>query len=230
MEKEIKTRKAKVVTIKRKHLNPRLQEIIGTRFSGITSTTVIGDRRLRALNEVGLTMNTVALAGSLPKASNREMIPYTSAGIAIGASARTLIAKLIQKRHRQLVKEMKNVGLLQTKFEGSYPRDWINPAIVAKTHPVFYVKANGDLVFLKPTRTEFMRYQFQKKFLGKIGLNPWRWRAYIKKPKAPKKVWDIAKAKAIQLAETLRQPEPAFGFVRAETRSKTARKNYRRRR
>jgi len=78
------------------------------------------------------------------------------------------------------------------------------------------VNWKGDLIFPKMTRIEYARYVFQKKWPGKLGLNPWRWRAYIEAPKAPKKVREWAAEKAAEWARALR-PKPAFGLAKART-------------
>jgi len=141
------------------------------------------------------------------------------AGLGSAAAAgRAVIAKTIQSKHKDLVKAMKESGILQTKFEGNYPRDWINPTIVANTHPVFFVNWKGDLIFPKMTRTEYARYVFQQKWPGKLGLNLWRWRAYLEPPKAPKTVREWAAEKAAQWAAVLKpRPVPAFGLAKART-------------
>lgn len=104
---------------------------------------------------------------------------------------------------------MKKFGILQTKFEEIYPQGWINPTIVANTHPVFHVKGNGDLVFHRPTRVEYARMKFQEKLPGRLGFQPWRWRAYLQKPEAPEPVKAWAASKVREWAQTLR-PVPAL--------------------
>lgn len=116
---------------------------------------------------------------------------------------------------------MKKFGILKPSFENNYPKDWINPTIVEKTHPVFHVKANGDLVFHRPTRIEYARMMFQKRFPGKLGLQPWRWRAYLKKPEAPEKIRDWAKRQADKWAKKyMPKPVPAPAPVTGRTRVK----------
>jgi hypothetical protein len=149
------------------------------------------------------------------KKNSADSVPTgfsVAAGLSLGA--RTAVAKAIQKRHHELVEKMKHVEMLQRPFEAGYPKGWISANSAAKTHPVFYVKRNGDLVFLKPTRAEYYRYAFQKSFSGKIGLNPWRWRAYIRKPEAPEPVNALAQKWAKNLAKSLApKRKPAFGIA-----------------
>lgn len=101
----------------------------------------------------------------------------------------------IRKYNSELHSLMKVYGILQPKFEGFYPKRWIDPVEVAKTHPACYVAKNGDLVFRKPTRMEYYRYLYQKKLPGKAGFHTWRWRIYLRPPEAPEKVREWAKAK-----------------------------------
>ncbi len=228
------------ITIKFSHLNQKLREIIGTSNPKDIATefatghfgTLRANRRLRAWSEAFTLINAFNLVqwstiGSHGSAS-RQFQGIAATGTALSVLSRTMAARAVQKKHRELAAAMKEFGIMQTKFEGDYPRDWINPTIVAKTHPTFYVKANGDVVFPSQTRIEYARYVFQKKFPGKIGLNPWRWRAYLEKPKAPAKVADIVSAKIGEWL-ALAKRRPAFGIVSTSLHA-TARKAPARRR
>jgi hypothetical protein len=94
-------------------------------------------------------------------------------------------------------------GLLDTKVEHLYPKDWIKPTEVAKTHPIFYIDLNGNLVILQNSRLEYYRYAYQKSFPGKFGLQPWLWRSYFEPPQAPESVkqWTRNKLRLITLKE-----------------------------
>ncbi len=190
------------VTVKFEHLHPRVQELIksadttGSReyfknisrmLNGKPMTPSIRMHRInRSIADYGLVVN------SLASVSTMLMAP----SIAVGAAARSLVANSVQKKHEELKEYMNKFGILQTQHEHNYPFSWFNPTIVAKTHPVFYVKGNGDVVFRRSTRTEYLRYLAQKKKLvSGLGLNPWRWRAYLAPPTAPEKVKVWAKAK-----------------------------------
>ena len=212
------------VTVEFEHLNPALQGIIG-RESGLSSTlgghnNIKSRRFMRATSEatgLNLLLGLVGLSALphkvLSSTEGRNMMGLTSGGLILASSLRLLLAKTIQRKHKQLIKSMKRFGILQPCFEGNYPGDWINPAIVANSHPVFYVNAKGDMVFLRSNRWEYARYVFQKSFAGKIGLNLWRWRGYLEPPKAPQPVREWAKEKALEWAGALKRVpkrRPAF--------------------
>lgn len=230
----------KSITIEFSHLNPILREIIGTsspkdiatEFLGGNSRTIKASRRWRAFSETFTLINALNLVSWSTAGSqhgfSREAQAASAAGMAISAIGRTVMAKAIQRKHGELATAMKEFGIMQTRFEGNYPKGWINPAIVANTHPSFYVKANGDLVFPSQTRIEYARYVFQKKFPGKMGLNPWRWRAYLEKPEAPAKVKDIVNAKIGEWIAATRR-KPAFGMAMAGSRAAMGKTALRRR-
>jgi len=217
------------VTVEFGHLNPALQAIIGkSAFDDFCLT--LDKKKLKALRfnrglgELSLLAGIGFLSGCPgPKLPSDNLHGVTAA--LAGSSLRTWAAKLVQKRYIGLIKSMNQSGILQTKFEGNYPRDWINPTIIANSHPVFYVNAKGDMVFLRNNRWEYARYVFQKSFAGKIGLNLWRWRGYLEPPKAPQPVREWAKEKALEWAGALvPKRKPAFGMVRAATAARVRRK------
>ena len=51
---------------------------------------------------------------------------------------------------------------------------------VTITYPVVRVERNCDLTFKKPTMRERLQYHAQKSPVGVLGLNPWRWRIYLR--------------------------------------------------
>lgn len=222
----------RLVLIKFNHLNPALQGIIGRKGMGFkewnSSLAIRAQRQGKTVFE-GIPLTAlISIGASLGWGMGGAAI---IGGLPILVPARAAIAESIQDRHEDLVNAMKKFGILQTKFEGNYPRDWINPTTVANTHPIVYVKGNGDLVFLRATRAEYARYVFQKSFARKLGLNPWRWRAYLEPPTAPKSVREWAKEHAAKWAEavTLPRRKPAFGTVKAASAYAVRRKEHRRR-
>lgn len=117
----------------------------------------------------------------------------------------------IQRLHEKIKARMAEFGVLQTEHEGRYPLGWINPVFIAKTHPVFHVEPNGDLVFHRDTRQEYLRWKVQNKFKTSAG---WWWREYLRPPKAPQPVkeWADAKMKAFgaKIEKLKPKPRPAL--------------------
>ena len=115
--------------------------------------------------------------------------PFTGifTGNAVLAGAfRTVAAHEIQEKHREITHAMKKFGTLKAgASEKKFPPDWINPVIVSETHPIFSVQRNGDIIFRRVTRGEFWQIKKQEKWIGKLGVNPWRWRGTLRKPLAP---------------------------------------------
>lgn len=183
----------KKVVVKFTHLNPSLQETIGKRFFDLgvftlESPSIRDSRTFRLFSEVAIAANIgrLGVARPLPPA---QMALFSSLLIA----GRTLFAVVIQAKHQELVEQMNENGILATEHEKHYPPDWIKPAEVARTHPIFFVAMNGDLVFLKENRRERARWEFQRTWMGKGGFNLWRWRAYLRPPKAPEPVKETLK-------------------------------------
>ena len=232
-EKKEKPLKKESLIIKFEHLNPALQQIIGKiRFKRPSGESPIKNiRNLRAMYEGLSLIVLLALADNIRR---KEPVPIRlQVSVLASIGGRTAIAKWIQLEHTTLVKTMKDFGILKPgRIESKYPEGWLNPSIVAKTHPVFYVKGNGDLIFPRMTRTEYARYVFQKRFPGKLGLNPWRWRAYLEPPEKPEKVSDLVNAKIKEWLAVARRPrlKPAFGIVTATKKAQTRRKKHTRRR
>src|SRR3989338_8813181 len=75
-----------------------------------------------------------------------------TASLAGAANLRAGAARTIQWAHERVIKTMNHFGLLDTKFEGHYPRDWMNPGIVAKYHPIFFVDQKGNIHFLRQNK------------------------------------------------------------------------------
>ena len=235
-EKEKPLEKESLI-IKYEHLNPRLQQMIGGKVNiedispFIKSRSIRTSRRWRASVE-GETLATLLFVYHGIKQKDVSLIKEAKIGSVLGITARTIFAKIIQRKHNDLVKEMKNGGIIQPgRIESKYPEGWLNPSVVAKTHPVFYVKRNGDLIFPRMTRTEYARYVFQKRLPGKLGLNPWRWRAYLKPPERPEKVTAFVNAKIKEwLAIARRQRlKPALGIVTTTKKVQPRRKKHTRR-
>lgn len=92
--------------------------------------------------------------------------------------------KIIQEHHRDFIDAMYKYGVLNTANEGNYPSDWMNPATIMRTHPIFFLTPRG-ITFVRESKAEHMRYRVQKNIIGKAGLHPWFWRAYLRPPEAP---------------------------------------------
>ena len=214
----------KAVIVKFADLNPKLRETIKSDLGFLTSYFVPFEprgrgirelRQLRGITEIGVLVN----AGSLTsKTLRNNQTVLSEVVLPLALYARQITVSTIQKKHNELVELMNKHGLLNTTAEGNYPRDWMNPSIIAKTHPIFYVKANGDLVFIKEGnnvsfRIEYARYLYQKAWAGKLGLNPWRWRTFLRPPKAPEKVRNWAKLQVQNLVLGLKSLKPAPQLV-----------------
>lgn len=175
--------KRKKVVVKFKHLNPVLREIIGEHFLSSLEGGYFSLRKNRSARFLYDFMAADSVANRILKRpefwgeGTEKYIGPTAFG------ARTVFAKDIQAQHQKLVEEMNRHGILLTSHEGNYPRDWMRTAEVARTHPIFYVAMNGDMVFLKENWKERLRWKYQNG-PGKLGLNLWRWRAYLRPPKA----------------------------------------------
>ncbi|MDD5163730.1 MAG: hypothetical protein PHD95_06005 [Candidatus ainarchaeum sp.] len=203
--------KKNAVRIKFKDLNPVIQEAIG-------SLRTI--RVSRGLVEVtGLEMLGYGIYAALSK-------KYAWAGgfgshALVGGLLRTKFAQAIQETHIAIAETAKTFGLLQTQNEKAYPPDWINPAVVAETHPIFSVTRNGDIIFRRVTPLEFKLLKAQEGWRGKAGLNVsldprkllWRWRGTLRKPKAPEVECRKVSERLRQLLERMkpvRVPKPAL--------------------
>ncbi|MBI5224996.1 hypothetical protein HY989_03930 [Candidatus Micrarchaeota archaeon] len=134
--------------------------------------------------------------------SSKDPIYLAPAGIAI--MGRELALKWYKESLSEIIQHIKQTGLLKPEFEKEYPKGWINPTNIAKTHPAFFVNNSGNLVFLKNSRQEYYRYKYQKK----IGRSVWRWRAYVEPPLAPEKVKDWAKLKLQKTMEKIKGLKP----------------------
>ncbi len=191
------------VRIPFEHLSPAAQGIIGgNNYSTIKKSRFM--QRLTGLSAPPAFLFGLAVAGPLLE---RNLSILDIAGATIGAVVPSVyynikFAKKVQQAHEKLKRVINKHGVLHTPFEGRYPFNWISPTQVAKTHPIFYVTGKGDVVFKKNTRLEYMRYLDQKRWYGKKGLTPWRWRVYLEPPKAPEKVRTAVLAKLkLALAE-----------------------------
>jgi hypothetical protein len=126
----------------------------------------------------------------------------------------------LQKLHESLNKTLRDGGLFNPTVEGNYPKGWINPEVVSATHPVFFVKGNGDIVFIPKNKAiEYYRMLFQEKIPGKLGLTAWRWRSYLEKPTRRVKVKESMMEKIKQRIKTI-VPRPARQIVNFARRNK----------
>lgn len=165
-------------------------------------------RTLRAAYDFGI---AGLVAGTIAHTINGTANPISTGvntgGFFLAAVIRTGLAHQIQEKHEKLKEQMNKYGILQTQHEHNYPFSWFNPTKVAETHPVFYVKGNGDIVFKKNSRPEYLRYLAQqKKVISVPGIQPWRWRAYLEPPTAPAKVREWARAKLRAAFRPAQQP------------------------
>lgn len=123
---------------------------------------------------------------------------------------------------------MKKDGILRGgEPESHYPQGWINPTIVAETHPIFSVQRNGDVIFRRVTPNEFRFLKMQEKWFGKAGFNVWRWRGTLRRPEAPEKEnVKVSKRIAERLARLVLRParKPAMGLVGARVRLRRLRR------
>jgi len=223
-----KKKQSSDVVIKFEHLNPRVQKLIWDyeplKIQEIlainpSKKTIKGARRLRGFLESTTSLSALILAGTQVGAYKLQS-PASSTmfkiAITTGVLGRGITAHNIKKLHTKLVDSIKKNGLLQTRFEGHYPEDWINPVIVSKTHPSFHVKGNGDIVFHKTTRTEYFRIKFQERFK----VAGWRWRVCLAPPVAPQTVRAWTKQKLAEIARNLPRVKPARKPVPAPAFSK----------
>lgn len=165
---ELKTHDTRV-EIPFEDLNGRIQQKI---------IFLVRYRSHRALSEL---FGSLAVSTSLP---HIPKVALTVGGYYTGL--RAVFANQIQKMHQEIVNDFNRYGVLDTANEGNYPRDWMNPSIVGKTHPTFFVKGNGNIVFMKESKKEYWRYKVQqKKLIQLLGANPWRWRGILRPPTAP---------------------------------------------
>lgn len=208
----------KEITIPFADLNPHVQQVI---------EEINLHRSERATGEF---LMGIALA-----AYSKGLAAVLSGGLfGVGFGRRGWNVGLVQKKHAEIREKEK---LLRSDRENTYPRDWIHINEITKTHPIFYVKGNRDLVLVKNSRMEYFRYRVQHEYLkgtiGLFGLNPWRWRGYLQPPTAPVSVkkWANDKLKKMMKAynekreqkrreREERRPAPQPGFTSMRTRAR----------
>jgi len=197
------------VRIPWRHLSPAIQEVIG--HPPITpSATKGGIRPMRwhRTQSYGLAAGSLLFTLSRIPLGGIPIEAFYAAAPAMVAGGKTM-GWLVRRAHRRLHHTMNTYGILQAKYEERYPKKWLNPYVVAKTHPACYVARNGDLVFRKPTRMEYYRYLWQKKLPGKAGMHTWRWRVFLKPPEVPEPAREWARAKLRKALAGARRPVPA---------------------
>lgn len=198
----------KEVVVPFNDLNPEIQGVI---------ETINGLRHHRTMTgDINITM-AGAFAIYQYLRGNPEFNLYNLGWAMFGAHMRTPVVRDIQKEHDQ----MKERPLIHSSAENKYPRDWIHASEIRRTHPIFYVRGNGDLVLVQPSRMEYFRYLFQHEWakgkLGKNGVNMWRWRGYLEPPKAPESVKKWAREKLKKMMERMKpvaRPVPRPAMVR----------------
>ncbi|MEK6843713.1 MAG: hypothetical protein AABY04_04440 [Candidatus Micrarchaeota archaeon] len=199
--------KPKEVIVKLEHLNPNVRKIILEPDVGILSS-----RKKKFISGI--------IAYSIPALGLLDAMPRPLGAVMVGPlMIRGNYIYYYKKKHREIIDSINKFGLLETKPEEAYREGWTSPSIVSKTHPIFYVKKNGDLVFLPENRQEYYRFKVQNRNFLNHSIANWRWRAYLRPPLAPEKVRDWAKAKlqaALEKAkEFVPQPIPRPVPVRA---------------
>ncbi|MFH1225045.1 MAG: hypothetical protein V1676_04540 [Candidatus Diapherotrites archaeon] len=229
-------RRNATVRIKFEHLNPNLQILIknSNKIPQGWEVDKLGVNTLRGWRKTteGI-LAGVALWDLHDYVSKKPPSPMASATAYVAeAYVRQAVVNAIHEKHVALADVMQKCGILATESEGNYPRDWSNPAIVKETHPIFSVQHNGDLVFRKNSRREYLQYCIQKKWPGKFGLNPWNWRVYLKPPTAPEKIRVLAVNKLREMAAKMppiRAPFPVPVPVRAKCLSPAGKRKFYRR-
>lgn len=193
------------ITIRVEHLHPDLQKIIS---DGLGAVLEGKDPGIRVQRRTRAAYDFNAFGGAVAGIVGKGYPRLGGVGLfAATAYLRTVAAIGIQIKHEELTEEMHKRPVIQTKFEGDYPEDWVKAGAIAETHPIFYVDGKGNLHFLKNNRMEYARHKFQQTTFGKLGLNLWRWRAYLKPPEAPQKVREWA---AIKVRKWIKREKPAY--------------------
>lgn len=178
MPKELPRR----VTVKFEHLQLPVQRIVKPSKHDDRYDNISDARKIRFLIGDSLLVGGFALAHAAP-----ELPSSYIATTATGAVSRTIAVQFIQYLHSCLLNVIKLHGVLQTQYEHLYAPKGFMQNWIEKNHPIFYVKANGNLVFLRESPAEYKKYKFQKTRAGKAGLHPWRYRVYLRPPKTPEK-------------------------------------------
>ncbi|PIN98738.1 MAG: hypothetical protein COT90_02825 [Candidatus Diapherotrites archaeon CG10_big_fil_rev_8_21_14_0_10_31_34] len=112
-------------------------------------------------------------------------IGSTSAGYFILAPASALLrkeaVKEIKKEYEKLAELTQEKGFFKSgEKKGKYPGEWnFNHEKVIEKFPVMHVNRRGDLIFRKPTKTEWI----------KMKLHVGRYRKLFKKPKTPEELF-----------------------------------------
>lgn len=218
--------KQNTVRVRFEDLNPIVQVTIGKKAS-VMDDVRINDanlktlRRERSIAEGATAGYAVLGAMAAYKASTNPGVRNTAStvsavgglGSLFGLAIRQGTVEVIQKRHQEIAEYMDKYGVLQTHSEKEYPPGWLNPTMVAETHPIFSVQGNGDIIFRRVTRKEFWLLKRQEKWIGKAGVNLWRWRGTLRKPLAPEverqKTWERVR-KAVRRLAPSPLPRPAL--------------------
>lgn len=201
MKKETELKERQKVEIPFEHIHPELQGIL--KFDQPSLKKIRG-RRVQA--EIITGISTFLAYNEYLAQDPTPLLALDSANATLFTINRVMASKIIQKMHERITHSIKQNGVLHPDLEDETREvygNWSKPANLAKTHPIFYVKGNGNIVFLKNSRMEYYRYLAQKSLPGKVGVHPWRWRGYLTPPEAPESVKQWAKAKVERLAEKL---------------------------
>ena len=84
--------------------------------------------------------------------------------------------------HGAILSRMRKHGAIIASAVQNYSWNSGNIDRIANSHPIFYIKGNGNIVFVKRTKFEYLRWAYQQhEFFGKAGLIAWRFRQPIRK-------------------------------------------------
>ncbi|MDO8537786.1 MAG: hypothetical protein Q7S21_02775 [archaeon] len=207
----------KRVEIKFDDLSPMIQNLINgdspikSPLIGHRYTNLKKIRRNKFISKISGIIGAGMFAYALIKPGAQEGLSFVGGAMqGFGWTNRFIEFVFLKNLHKQLAQNMKH-GVFVPSAEKHYPDGWINPSIVGKTHPIFFVKGNGNIVFVKPTHDEYFRWKYQQhKVLGGLGLVAWRWRQEIAPPVVPVKVREWAKVRIAKIAEKAREliPQP----------------------
>lgn len=161
------------IEIEYKDLNPRVQLLVDSEkatgerssFLGIpdhSPHSVKGARYWRNLNYAA----SALLGGGsilnfiLTKQQINWRVATFLPNVIIGKSQFIFYKRVISN----MAKEMAQSGVIISSYE-KYPKGWMNASKIMETHPLFYVRGNGNVVFTKVDnslkgRIEYFRWHY----------------------------------------------------------------------
>ncbi len=161
--------------------------------------------------EVGLGSTTIRFARVMRAGMVTAPVTYTAAGALIHpffaltgllggglllVHGRKLANEDLKKIHSKISETIRERGPLDSwKGKRQYPPGWDNAETIAQTHPLFHVTLNGDLIFHRTTRAEYLNYRVQKSRGFSLGF----WREPLREPDAPQSVKNWAKVRLARI-------------------------------